>query len=61
MDLKCPKCGKTFSTKEEMVEHMKVHAKGAIDSMKSGLKLQEIKKPRNGQNIMYRGEFYDGC
>ena len=39
MDLKCPKCGKTFSTKEEMAEHVKVHAKDAMDSMKSGLKL----------------------
>ena len=39
MDLKCPKCGKTFSKKEEMVEHAKVHAKDAMDSMKSGLKL----------------------
>jgi uncharacterized C2H2 Zn-finger protein len=39
MDLKCPKCGETFSNKEEMVEHAKVHAKDAMDGMKSGLKL----------------------
>jgi len=39
MDLKCPKCGKTFSNKEEMVEHAKVHAKDTMDGMKSGLKL----------------------
>ncbi len=39
MDLKCPKCGKTFSTKEEVVEHAKVHAKEGMDIMKSGLKL----------------------
>ena len=39
MDLKCPKCGKVLSSKEEMVEHTKVHAKDAMDSMKSGLKL----------------------
>jgi len=39
MALKCPKCGNSFSTKEEMVEHAKVHAKDAMDSMKSGLKL----------------------
>ena len=39
MDLKCPKCGKTFSTKEDMAEHVKVHAKDAMDSMKSGLKI----------------------
>jgi len=28
MDLKCPKCGKNFSTKEEMVEHTKTHLSG---------------------------------
>ena len=39
MDLKCPKCGKTFSNKEEMVEHAKVNAKDLMDGMKSGLKL----------------------
>ena len=39
MDLKCPKCGKVLSSKEEMAEHAKVHAKDAMDNMKSGLKL----------------------
>ena len=39
MDLKCPKCGKVLATKEEMAEHAKEHAKDAMDSMKSGLKL----------------------
>jgi hypothetical protein len=39
MDLKCPKCGKVLSTKEEMFEHAKVHAKDFKNSMNSGLKL----------------------
>ena len=39
MDLKCPKCGKVLATKEEMAEHAKVHAKDAMDCVKSGLKL----------------------
>ncbi len=39
MELKCPKCGKKLSSKEEMVEHAKTHAKDAMDDVKSGLKL----------------------
>lgn len=39
MELKCPKCGKSFSTKEQMAEHAKIHAKEAMGSVKSGLKM----------------------
>jgi hypothetical protein len=39
MELKCPKCGKVLASKEEMAEHAKVHAKDAVEDMKSGLKL----------------------
>ena len=39
MEIKCPKCSKTFSAKEDMVEHAKVHATEAADKLKSGFKL----------------------
>ena len=33
MDLKCPKCGKSLSSKEEMAEHTKMHAEEGMDKM----------------------------
>ncbi len=39
MEIKCPKCSATFSAKEEMVEHAKVHATEAADKLKSGFKM----------------------
>ena len=39
MDLRCPKCGISLSTKEEMADHVKTHAKEEMEKMKSGLKL----------------------
>ena len=39
MDLKWPKCGKGLSSKEEMAEHTKTHAKEGMDKMKSGFKI----------------------
>lgn len=39
MELKCPKCGKSFNTNEEMVEHAKEHAKEVTGKFTSEFKL----------------------
>ena len=39
MEIKCPKSSATFSDKEELVEHAKVHASEAADKVKSGFKM----------------------
>jgi len=35
MSFKCPKCTKTFSTKEEMAEHVKKHEREASSNTKA--------------------------
>ena len=37
--IKCPKCGKSFSTKDELVAHGKTHAQDGADNLTSQFKL----------------------
>jgi hypothetical protein len=38
-DLKCPKYGKTFSTKKDLIEHGKTHVEDIAKDVKSKLNL----------------------